>query len=74
MASAVVDRAVFQVEYFDGIQFVLRVAHAVSGDRFIVYDRYDDGLESLIRRRVNGQMQTTFSQTECVRLLDEVVY
>ena len=61
---------VFMVEYWDGIQYVVRVARCIHPGCFMVFDRYDDGTECMIRR----YGLNTYSQAECVRLLDEVCY
>ena len=68
------NRIMFQVSYFDGIQWVTRVVvgHA-AGSVFMVYDRYDDGSEYMITRRDGKDVQRTFPLSEAVNLLESVM-
>ena len=64
---------VFKVEYWDGIQYVLRIARCIAAGAYMVFDRYDDGSEFLITKGFKGHVQNVFSQEETVVLLDSVV-
>ena len=64
---------VFKVEYWDGVQYVLRVARCIGPGQYLVFDQYDDGEEFLITKGFRDHVQRVFSQVETVRLLDSVV-
>ena len=64
---------VFKVEYWDGIQYVIRIARCLRPGVYLVFDRYDDGQEFLITRSFTDHTQSVFTQEETVCLLDSVV-
>ena len=59
---------VFQVEYWNGIQYVLRIARCLCPGCYLVFDRYDNGAECLVMEGV----KTLLTQAETVRVLDAV--
>lgn len=68
------DRSVCQVQYFDGVQYVLRVAVKCAGSPlYLVYDRYDDGTEYLVTKGYKDQVQRCFYWVDAVNLLEEVM-
>lgn len=64
---------VFKVEYWDGIQYVIRIARCIAPGKYLVFDRYDDGEEFLITKGFKDHVQNVFSQEETVCILDSVV-
>lgn len=66
-------RILYSVPYFDGIQVVTRcAASTLTPDRYIVFDRYDDGEECLISRWLRGCVRSTWCLEEVVSMLEEV--
>ncbi len=64
---------VFKVEYWDGCQYVIRVARCLRPGWYLVFDCYDNGAEYLITDGAAGHSKTIFSQVETVRILDSVM-
>ena len=64
---------VFKVEYWDGCQYVIRIARCLRPGWYLVFDRYDNGAEFLITQGVAGCVKSIFSQEETVRILDSVM-
>ena len=64
---------VFKVEYWDGIQYVVRVARCLCPGCYLVFDQYDNGAEFLITQGGTGRAKSIFSQAETVRILDSVM-
>lgn len=68
------NRVLYSVRFFDGINWVTRYAMSVTeGEKYMVFDRYDDGDEFLITRGFRDHVQNTFNFEDTVMLLDSVI-